>query len=1188
MSLSWTNQQRAVIDARDRDILVSAAAGAGKTTVLTERIFERVTDREHPVHIDEMLIVTYTEAAARQMKTKIRERLTEAAQSKDIDEAHRDYLREQLIRLPQAPISTIHGFCLDVIRNWFHVIDLEPDFRICADEGERTMLAHEVLDELLEEEYHEARDDFMELAEAYAGKRDDKALEDWILSVHQTALSFPDPIRWLRESMRLYDSDGEGAAEREEMILLYVREMARELKERIQMTLADCLRPGGPYVYEDALQEDLAFFASVADCDDPVRIRERAQGHVWPRLTPVSKDDAVDEDLKKACQRRRNSVKEEWDQLVSRFIEPTREMLAGRLALAGRQGRELVRLVMRFDAMFTEKKRQKKVLDFGDMEHLALEILQTRDEQGKDHVAAYYREHFAEVMVDEYQDSNFLQDAILTSVSGGDRHNLFMVGDVKQSIYRFRNARPEMFIKKQNDFDSYEESRDNEQVCIFLSQNFRSDGRIIDFVNQVFVRLMDRAVGGISYDEDAALHEGADLPQGPEREIETWVVPRIPGTDHAAREAALVAQRIRTLLADQLVTDRETGQLRPARYSDIAILSRSLSNWAESFYEAITAEGIPLLMARKEGYYQTQEVSLMIEMLKLIGNVRQDLPLAAVMTSCIGGFTDDELARIRLAGRQYEHFYEAVEAYRAPDDALQDKIENFLAMIDNYCREAAYLPVHRLLARIMEETGALRYYEAMPGGVQRRANLDLLIDKARSYAETGYRGLPRFLEYIEQIDSREIDVGEADLLNENADVVRMTTIHRSKGLEYPIVILVGMGQGFNRGDRSGKVLLHPELGLGLEAYHTETHEKSSTTVRDIIRRRITGDELGEEMRVLYVAMTRARERLIMTGSVQSVETEQDMLVRYSYAAAGAEQILPLDKRMGAGCFYDWVLPIVISIRAGGDETVRLFFADADEAQDAGAGDPYRDFWAREDARQVEGALLQTLKEQMDYRYPFESTRGIPRKVSVSDIKRAQREKEEEQDTGGKYIPDDIPKCAQREDKIDPARMGTVVHAALKALDFTRSWDETALDAVLDELAAKGYFTPEEAGQIDREELTAFLQSDLCARMAAASKEGRLWEERPFVIGVDAQEVDEGYPAGETVLVQGIIDAYFEEDGQIVLVDYKTDHRVDDRELTDRYEKQLAWYAQALERLTGMTVGEQIIYSLTLQHEIRIK
>lgn len=1183
MSLSWTDKQRAVIDARDRDILVSAAAGSGKTSVLTERIFDRVMDGHRPVHVDEMLIVTYTEAAARQMKAKIRDRLTRALESEEWSEAQEAHLREQLIRLPQASISTIHGFCLEVIRSWFHVIDLEPDFRICADEGERAMLTQEVLDDLLEQEYAQGRPEFLELAQTYGGKRDDKALEEWILAVHQTALSFPDPARWLAESTRLYDAEGEGARDREALTFAYVQTMARELKERTQVTIADALLPHGPYPYEESLRNDLAFFEAVRECGNLEQIRGLAAGRVWPKLGSVTKDDAVDEATKKACQNRRQSVKKDWSQLVSRFIDPPDEVLAQRLALARRQGRELVRLILRFDAMFTAKKRMRKVIDFSDMEHLALQILQTRDEQGRDYIAAQYREHFAEVMVDEYQDSNELQEAILTAVSGGDIYNLFMVGDVKQSIYRFRNARPEMFIKKQNTFDSYEEQEDSDQICIFLSQNFRSSRTIIDCVNAVFTRLMDAAVGGITYDEDAALHEGETALQGTPQRVETIVLPFTAGEDHAAREAALVAERIRLLLSEEQVTDPETGQPRPARYSDIAILSRSLSNWADDFYEAMTGEGIPLFMTRKEGYFGTQEVRLMVETLKLIGNARQDLPLAAVMTSCIGRFNDDEMARIRAAGKQYTYFHEAAAAYRegGPAGVLRDKLDAFMTMIEGFRAEAAYLPVHRLLTHIMEATGVLRYYEAMPGGGQRRANLDLLADKARAYADTGYRGLPRFLEYIDQIDKQQIDTGEAEILDEHADVVRMTTIHQSKGMEYPIVILVGMGRGFNLGDRSGKVLLHPELGLGLEAYDIDTHEKSATTVRDIVRRRIAGDELGEEMRVLYVAMTRARERLIMTGSVKGVQEEGDLFAKYGYAADTGERMLPLDRRMSAGCFYDWVLPVTLAAHAAGDPCAQLIFGDVGDAEENGRGHNAQAFWERADAARADGDLTRRLREEMAYRYPFEATRGIVQKVSVSELKRG-----DEEETV--YIPDLAPRCARTEERIDPARMGTAMHTALKHLDLARDWDEQALNEALAALAAQGYFEPEEAAQMERAQLLAFLRSDLCARMAAAAGRGTLYQEQPFVLGADSQEVDPDYPAGETVLVQGIIDAYFEEDGQIVLIDYKSDRKVDDAELKRRYKEQLAWYARALTRITGLPVAEKIIYSLSLQRAIVVE
>ena len=1192
--INWSSEQQAVIRSRHQDVLVSAAAGSGKTAVLIERIYKKITDRENPVNVDDLLIVTFTENAAEEMKQRIRRRLIRAIDETEDDPEYRQLLRDQLIRLPQAQISTIHGFCQSVIRSWFTAIDFEPDVRVLADEGEQAMLKKECIDRLLDEEYDRDDPEFHDFVNAYAGKRSDRNIETMIQNLHSTARAFPNPADWLRESTMLYapgdgTADGEfGTEELMGVIKDYIRFTSASAAATIRSALDDALSPGGPYTYEETLEDDLSFLQAINHAESFAKMRQLAAEHQgWPRLSNKKIED-LDDLVKTACKAKRDTVKNLIERhILKPLLWPDPEVQKKRLANAYRHGKELTRLVLQFDEIYAEAKHSRKVIDFSDMEHLALRILQTKDEQGNDYIAQYYREHFNEVMVDEYQDSNYLQDEIFRAVSGGRKHNLFMVGDVKQSIYRFREARPELFIRKQKVFTPYQEdgsSDDADQICIRLSSNFRSSAEVIGFVNDIFYKLFDKSIGGIDYDADTALYQGNhSFPEENDRCAEVWVIPRRTDPEQdgngklspAELEAYCIAKRIRKLMEEQLITDKDTKQLRPVRYRDIVILARSLSDWGEELYETLASEGIPVFMVRKKGFYQTKEVGLLVEMLKLLDNAHQDIPLAAVMTSIIGSFTDDEMAAIRARGLDCDYFYEAAEACRDQEepDELSLKVRAFYGMIEYYRKRAVYMPVHRLLRDLIDETGVGRYFEALPAGTQRSANLNMLITNAQGFSQTGYRGLSKFLEYIDEIDRNEVDYGEAGLLDETADVVRIMTIHKSKGLEYPVVIIAGMGKGFNMMDQSGSIVIQPQIGIGLEAKDTETREKGSTPVREIIRHQIECDDLGELMRVLYVAMTRAEQKLIMTGCLKYLD--QDAWFDYYVRKGGTDHgRLSYETRINARSFYDWVLPIVTN----GATDAKVFVADVPDQHEAFQ---YRhkklDTLLESRMTEQEKELAEILRRQIDYRYPYEETRGLPLKVSVSDLKHGRSGAEV-------LIPEIRPQCVRKEGEFDPAAKGTANHKVLQRLDFKTVRDSAALDRALTQMVNEGYLDAGELDLIDCGRILRFLESDLCSRMACA---GQLHREQPFVIGVDSHEIDESYPAGETVLVQGIIDAYFVENGSIVIADYKTDHVRTADVLIERYKVQLDWYGRALEDLTGMKVSEKIIYSLELSKEIPV-
>ncbi len=1202
--INWTKDQRAVIGLRGHDMLISAAAGSGKTAVLTERIVSRLFDQTEPVHIDEMLVMTYTESAAQEMKQRIRARLAEVAAGENELLARK--AREELIRLPQAQISTIHGFCSSVIRNWFNIIDLEPDFRVLADEGESMMLRNECLEAMLEQEYAEKSPAFIELVQAYGSGRDDRDLMELIRSLHAVAMSFPRPAEWLEESLKYYEIKEGESFDASELAGLIVRQTALTAKEiagRCETLLHQCLKPGGPYMYEEVIEQEKAFFEDLSVTESWAQMSRMCREFEWGRL-PRAKGEDIEPAQKDLCQDERNAIKEQFaKQIVKPFYSFTEEEIKKWLQSAYRQGRELVRLTLLFDAAFTALKRARKVIDFSDMEHLALEILQTKNENGQAVIAMEYRRHFAEVMVDEYQDSNYLQDEILAAVSGGkERHNLFMVGDVKQSIYRFRNARPDLFVRKQRAFELYEPESASllKRTCILLRQNFRSVPQVLDFVNSLFFRLMGEDIGDIAYDDSAALYQGRTIPEEAlSGSCEVWVVP--DDKERVRMEAHFVAQRMKAMLDHESVTDKGSGNMRPVRFGDMVILSRSLSNWAEEFYEALTDEGIPVMMPRKSGYFQTLEVGTLLDFLRLIGNEKQDLPLCAVMTSCIGRFTDQEMAAIRAADKKLHYFHEAVHAYldHPSEEKLGAKVKSFMEMVNSFRIRAPFMPVDRLLTQMMDETGYRHYMEAMPGGVQRRANLMMLIDKARSYARTGYRGLTGFLDYIELMDQNNVDYGEAGLFDEQADVVRMTTIHKSKGLEYPIVFLVGMGRGFNQRDLNSKVLVHPEVGLGLFAWDVNSREKAGTPVRELVRSKLVLDDAGEEMRVLYVACTRAREKLIMTGALRDVCTKEDLCARYH--TQEYEGLLPLHTRLQANCYYDWIIPALSGPDgAGSKEPAVLSMADQMALDALKAKDDAMQDRPEQADPQPDRDLTAVIDRHMAYCYPYEEAARVPQKVTVSELKRRQAEQflkeigeelydEPDMDRGLQSVRIRTPKprLMQGDESMTPAERGTIHHRLLQLLNLSENWDQEKLKKTVDQYCQQGYFDQNEAGVIRTDQILRFLDSDLCRRMSTADQAGLLKREQPFVIGVDASQIDSSWPEGETVLVQGMVDAFFEEKGGLIVVDYKTDKVRNTDELTARYKEQMKWYARALEQLTGKKVTECYLVSLELGQAVTL-
>lgn len=1226
MSVRWTEEQKKVIDVRNKNVLVSAAAGSGKTAVLVERILSLVCgegEDEKPLDVDRLLVVTFTKAAAAEM----RERVGLALEKRLEADPENEHLQKQQTLIHSAQITTIDSFCQYVIRNYFHQIDLDPAFRI-GDEGELKLLKGDVVQELLEEHYGaedpEERARFTEFVEVYATGKSDVAIENLILQLYEFAVSYPYPKRWLAECMEPYRAQTEEDLERSpwmQFLMNYVNRTFADLEQEIRRMLDICHLPGGPYMYEDAVQADLLQVQELLSCRGYENIRERLTDLSFARLS-TKKDPNVEEERKNQIKAFRESMKKSLKDLKEKFFNLPLTGVLDVIQKAAPTTAVLLSLTAEFADRYQEKKRLKNLADFPDLEHLALEILVEDVETGEDSrmkivptdAARELSARYAQIMIDEYQDSNLIQEIILNSVSRGQGiPNVFMVGDVKQSIYRFRLARPELFMEK---YHTYPQSDEAAEIRIDLHKNFRSRREVLEGTNDVFEKLMTEAVGGITYDSAAALYLGAEMPE-PESGINVPELllleknkdslPETEDTDQAELtdrelEAHAAADCIRRVMAEGKVWDRETGAFRSVRYGDIVILLRSLTGWGDVYARVLNAAGIPAHTESRTGYFTTIEIQTLLNLLRIVDNPRQDIPLAAVLKSMIGGFTDVELAKIKSAYPDVK-FHEACRKYAEKkkkenvkkQDAkgkdaectievqIQEKLQTFFHNLRTYREHAEFLPIHELIEELLRITGYGDYLAAEPAGTQREANVRMLIERAIAFEKTSYRGLFHFVRYMEQLQSYKEDFGEAGILGENENAVRIMTIHKSKGLEFPVVIVAGLGKSFNRQDIRSRVVIHPELGVGVDWVDAELRTRTASLPKRVLQKALDLEMLGEELRVLYVAFTRAKEKLILLGSAAKLEEKMGKSLSFRTIST-------------AGTYLDWVLPAV----AGSGEspfevkTVTLE-GQTEEAliRQMEKEEQWEIFAHPEELPGTDEEYAKLLEKQLSDTYPWQEDITLQGKFSVSELKKMGQTEEEDADTllyPSEEIVPYIPRFMSEKEPISGAARGTAYHRALECLDFRELYHLEKVKEGLARLVEEGRMTQEQADVVRPYDIYAFARTPLAKRMSAARAREEFHTEQPFVIRMPARELEIGCGSDEPVLIQGIIDAWFYEknengENEIVVVDYKTDFVKDGGELLKKYKKQLDYYQLTLERLTGKRVKEKIIYSFCLEEEI---
>ncbi len=1255
--MGFTNEQQAVIDARNSNVLVSAAAGSGKTTVLVERIIQRITG-DKPIDIDRLLVVTFTKAAAAQMKEKI----LKAIQKKLTEEPNNAHLQRQETLVHGAQITTIDSFCQYIIRNNFNDIDLDPSYRV-GDEGEMKLLRGDVLEELLEDKYAEGEEAFLNCTEYFATGNNDKKLEEFILQLYDYAMSMPFPEEWLEERMadyRLEPSEFENAFF-VKRCMDTARQVLLECKERYEIALHLANEPDGPYFYADLLEKELEYTEKILSKEDMSfnELRAEILDFIFDKL-PGKRDSSINTDKREVAKSHRDYAKKQMGSLAEKYFAEDKDTILAHMKLVEEPVACLANLAIEFKHRFDEKKREKGIIDFGDMEHLALNILIRKKENGEyepTNTALQYRDYFEEVMIDEYQDSNNVQEMLLSAVSGeaSGRFNRFMVGDVKQSIYKFRLARPEIFMEKMGTY-SLDETADKRKIS--LHNNFRSRRDVLDSVNYIFEQIMGTDLGGVKYDEDAALVTGAKFPE-PENEGDyatEFIFANTEGLKSQKAkelEAKMVAQRIDELMKTAKVKDGDSEtDLRPINFSDIVILLRATNGWDDIFKKALDERGIPAYIESKTGYFKATEVVTLLNVLNVLSNPKQDIPLVSVMHSVIGGFTDEELAVIKAHDREVEKtildgdsFYDILTRYQNEpatiDEALCDKIHNFIEKLSLFREKSSYLPVSELLKFIFEETGYYQYNAALPQGEIRAGNLNMLVEKAMDYEKTSFKGLFHFVRYIEQLAKYEVDYGEAGMLDENANVVRIMSIHKSKGLEFPIVFVSGMAKEFNYMDVNSSVVSDMDLGIGTHAIDLKRRIKYKTLRKSVIDDYMKTDILGEEMRILYVAMTRAKEKLIMSGQIKRGEDDvisssdirsiiSDLLRYRKREALEGEQpyLMPLFKRNSALSYQTLVL-MALARHPDFIKLAELVGAECDEvSSDQGipvtakqgefVGFDFRlmkeeEILGAEVGAQIGGGLRlndlesvlsadeEDLKsfyiDRFGSKYGHEALNKLFIKTTVTELKKAKLE--EETEPAQRLISEEtyVPSFISKPDEVfRGAARGTVYHKVMELIyeDGTDDKSFTSFEERLSNLSEWFEYLEEEGripkGQIEcvnPADIEAFCKSDAGERMRIAMEKGLLHRESPFMMGVSANRIDKELPEDEMVLIQGIIDVWFEEDDGIVLLDYKTDKVKTGDQLVEKYKIQLDLYSEALERITNKKVKEQIIYSFTLGETINL-
>lgn len=1212
--MKWTKEQQQAIEARKCNLLVAAAAGAGKTAVLVERIIQRVFDPIEPVDVDKLLVVTFTNAAASEM----RERIYNAIQAKMEDGSYDSKrMYEQQALLGKSYIMTMHSFCVDVLRGNVKESGIDSTFSV-ADESEIKLIKEEIIDDLLEDWYAKElgqEGHFTQIVETYArGKSDDKLIE-LILNIYEFIQGDPWPVKWLQEQRDKFFANGENFNFGDTLWgKLLIENLALELEGILDELGKACDKAskGGADNYIKTLQDDkLQVEKLLRQCstNDWKALSYQFENLQFSKL--ARKDKECDAEIAEAVKKTRTKIKEKIQKRSKELFSGGEERPAMEMQAQLQIMSCLVDLVIDFSERYKVAKQKKRIFDFNDMEHIAMDVLSENDTNGKvipSNIALEYRERFTEVYVDEYQDTNLIQETIIGLVSNRDtdKPNLFMVGDVKQSIYGFRQARPDLFLEKYNTYT--QDLGDNRLIKLF--KNFRSRKDIVGSVNHIFNRIINKKTCGMEYDGGEYLHNGAFYPERENSEelaCELMLVDKEEGKEEyesVQLEAMATAKRIRELVDSGFVVyDKDLKDYRGVKYKDIVILMRSTAGRGETFMTELTHRGIPTFYDGGKGFFMSVEIQIVLAFLSIIDNPLQDIPMLAVLRSPIGDFDDNEIVEIRLS--QLDCFiYDAMKKRVEPADQLAGKITSFMEMVDRYRVLSHFTPTSELIWKIINETGYYAFVGGLSDGESRQANLRLIFDKAVKFDRGSYRGIFNFINFIRRIKSRGGDVNSATVVSENMNAVRIMSIHKSKGLEFPVVFLCCAGKTFNYKDSTDGLLLHKELGFGPDCLAMKAAKVYSSIMKQCIKIKMKNETKAEEMRLLYVALTRPREKLIITACVKDPIKIQEMWKD----ACNSETKRPGNfSIMNSNSYLEWIGMVLAFYQPEGelrnDETdcnwvikhcdlASIIQGIIDVDQDNQEIKILPEF--------EEGELQGQVKARLEWNYNYPQNTSLPTKLSVSEIKRL-REEELGDNDERLYASTSInigqPKFIEDKGTVSAVNKGTMLHACLQKVDFKevslilqdnfdRADIDNRLNKMLENLVSwmvdEEFFTNQMAKQIDISLIKGFLLSEIGRRLVQDAD--RVKREVPFTIFKSMSEIyNKELESDELIPVQGIIDCYFDEGDGLVLLDFKSDNIKlgQEEEAARRYSVQMECYKGALEKLTGKVVKQSVVFFLTI-------
>ena len=1202
--VKWTNEQKQAIEEKGSNILVAAAAGSGKTAVLVERIINRILNDK--IDIDKLLVVTFTNAAASEM----RERILDAIYKKIEEDPSNIELQRQITLLNKASICTIHSFCLDVIRNNFYEINISPNFRI-GDTAEIELLKQETLDDLFEKKYFEEDEDFLKLVDTYTGYRGDEPLKELVMEIYKFIQSSPFPRKWLEEKVEEFNiKDLSLDFAKTKWGKLILEEYEKNIEETI-LGLKNVKQDldSNPELekFSQVIRLDLENLellkANLDSWDKVYELSQRFSFTKWPV------DRKIQSSIKDEAKEKRDKINKKFKGIKDKiFIYTSKEAIQD-LQEVYEILKLLKKVVLEFEETYGKVKLERNVIDFNDIEHLALKIL-LKEEDGKyvpTEVAKKYKDKFEEIAIDEYQDSNMVQEYILTSISKGN--NIFMVGDVKQSIYKFRQAMPELFLGKYEKYKLKKDKTENDDLKIQLFKNFRSRENILSTSNLVFQEIMSKKLGDVEYNEDEYLNLGANYPDienvdfAGKTEIDVinlnknQIEEETEDTENNERiedsilEAKYVAKKIQELInSNYYVFDKKQGY-RKITYKDIVVLLRSTATLAPIYEKEIADLGMPVFSDTSSEYLNSVEIQTIISVLKIIDNPMQDIPLVTVMRSMIGGFTDNDLIEIRLADKNCNFYESILKAQVQVSEELRIKINNFLEKIENWREANEYLNLDELIWKIYLDTGYYNYVGLMQNGKLRQANLKMLFERAKQYESASFKGLFNFINFIDKLKLSSGDLGSAKIIGENEDVIRIMSIHKSKGLEFPVVFLSSTGKKFNMQDLNKKVLLHQDIGLGPTYTNYEKKIEYPTLAKEAIKIVTKREVLAEEMRVLYVALTRAKEKLVITGIEKdvndSIDSKQKELEIYKDNIENKMNPNLVGKYKS---YIDWIELVYLKNK---DKDIMKFniinkkdiLKDKAEEKESDI-----DILKEIKNRATSKENMDKIKQELEWKYKYEESVELPSELSVSKIKELKNNKQRQNYNQNHNHNQEVsfakPNFLIEKTELTGAEKGTIMHLCLQKLNHKEEYDLEKLKRMVKSLVEKEIILPKEAESVNYNKILEFLKSDIWKEM----KEAKLVEqEKPFYFNIKANEIYD-VKSEEDILVQGIIDLYYiNKNDELVLVDYKTDYveNNDEESLKEKYDIQLAIYKKALEKALDRKVDKVYIYSTWLARVITI-